>query len=198
MKNAVIGFILLLLLVLSGVAINTVNSKQIRQNELDSCLDSAMKKSLEALKVDDTVHMADSELAADAMEGIMQGVKSGSDYEVCVYRADAQDGALDMEVRGTYKQIVGKGKVAARRSLVYDDWKTKEKGSYTVLFKDGNDTVKELQYKANAHLFPEELPRCQGIKGWKLATNGQVYTKETIGNVSVVGNLTFSAVRGGQ
>lgn len=193
MKTAVIGYIMVMLLVLSGVAINTVGSKQIRQNELDSNLYAKMKKSLEILKVDSTP-VEDEKLAADAVEGVLQGIKSNGDYEVHVYKADPQEGKLDMEVRGTYKQVLGEGKVSARRSIVYDDWKTKEQGSYTVVFMDDKDTLKELKCKANSSLTPEDLPKVQGER-WKLNLNGKTYTEDTIGQVSVITNLTFVAVK---
>ena len=198
MRNAVIGFILLAILIMSGISINTVNTKTMRQNELDTNLNRSIESSLELLKVDIANTMTDTEFAADAMQNVMQGVQSDSDCRFVVYQADAKKGILDLEVIETYQQVLGTGSVRSRKVIIYDDWANDENTYYTVIFKDtDNQTVKELKIPAKNTLSGTVLPQSlDGVTGWKLLTNGNVYTKENIGNVVAIGNLTFIAVRG--
>ena len=49
MKNAVIGFCSIIILLLAGMGISTAEGRTMRQNELDSTLNAAMVQSMEVL-----------------------------------------------------------------------------------------------------------------------------------------------------
>ena len=53
MKNAVISFFLIVILIFGAVIVNTAETKTTRENELDSNLDSAMRSSMKALMTDE-------------------------------------------------------------------------------------------------------------------------------------------------
>lgn len=201
MKNAVIGFILIVILVLSGLAINTAGTQKMRQNELDASLGRNLKKSLEILKVDETYQLTEEELVADAIQSIMKGKADGSDLNVKVYQADPEEGVLDIGVKETFGQVIGQGTVSARKKLVYEQWKSSQDVFYKVKFRDGgDDTVKEVECKAEEHLTADILPQLNEdghTVRWELISpaNGRVYTADNIADVVVVTNLIFEARR---
>lgn len=197
MKQALTVFIIIMLLVLGFVGVSTVSTKNVRQNELDTSLADSMQSAMEASKVDVTTSYTNDELVADVMEGVVSNINSDSHCSFKVYSVDAEKGYLDMEVEETFGQLFGTGKVSSRRQVIFDEWEDKTNTMYTVKFKDGTEVVKTVECKYKQNMTAKMLPQSVDpkIKGWKLKSNGQTYTSANIGNIQVISDLEFTAVR---
>lgn len=124
MRNALIGFFCLAILLLSGVAVSTSESRTLRQNELDNSLGKAMEQSMIVLKENDTYEIANKEeFIADFIQNTLIQLNSDSDYKITIYTADFEKGLLDAEVEETYNQVFGKGSVSVRKTVVADQEK---------------------------------------------------------------------------
>ena len=110
MRNALIGFFCLAILLLSGVAVSTSESRTTRQNELDNSLGKAMEQSMMILKENDTYEIDNKEeFIADFIQNTLIQLNSDSDYKITIYTADFEQGLLDAEVEETSDQVFGKG-----------------------------------------------------------------------------------------
>lgn len=198
MKNAVIGFTLLVILVFSAIAINTAGTQKMRQNELDASLGRSLKKSLEIFKVDKSYQISEDELVADVAQNIMESKAEGSSLQIKIYQLDPEAGILDIEATETFNQVIGQGTVKARKKLIYEQWKGDQDVFYTVKFREGEVTFKEVKCKAQEHLTGDILPQTvEGVAGWELVSpsNGNIYTLDNIADVTVITNLVFEARR---
>lgn len=123
MKNAVIGFCSIIILLLAGMAISTAEGRTMRQNELDSTLGAAMVQSMEILTMSKDYEMEDKEaFVSDVIQNALVRMNSDSEYDVEVYSVDTEKGILDAEVTETYTQLFVPGKVTARKTVVLDDY----------------------------------------------------------------------------
>lgn len=138
MKNAVTGFFMLVILVFSGVCIQTVGTKTTRKNELDANLAAAMEQSMQILTIDPVYHISrDSgaeEFTADFIQGFLANTTSDSDFIIEILKVDVERGLLDVRVKETYKQIIGEGSVSCRKTVILEDVKEEEDVFYRVSF----------------------------------------------------------------
>lgn len=139
MKNALMGFLMILLLFLSGIFMFIVNGKENRKNELDESLATAIEQSLQTMAVLEsyTMDRENSEhLIADSIQSAMYPLTSNADIEVRVLSLDAGKGFLDVEAVEHYKNIVGiGGTVKSRKAAVLEDYSIPEESYYMVTFK---------------------------------------------------------------
>ena len=105
MKNAIAGFLSLMILILAGLIISTVEGKTMRQNELDSTLSSVMEKSMNILVTKDSYTIDEQKaFVADFIQNAMVKMNSESDYMITVHSVDTVKGVLDVTVTENYKQ----------------------------------------------------------------------------------------------
>ena len=98
MKNAIMGFIALLVLLLAGATISTVEGRTMRENEIDSTLSTAMQQSMEILTLEKTYDIEDATaFALDFIQSAMVRMNSNSNYDVVIYSIDVKKGILDAE-----------------------------------------------------------------------------------------------------
>ena len=87
MRNAVTGFILMIIIILSGTAILTIESKTTRQNELDMNLGSSMEQTMKSLAADGSERFGDEEeMAADFIENFLVRTTSKSEFQFDILR----------------------------------------------------------------------------------------------------------------
>lgn len=206
MKNAAIAMIALVLVVFTAVAINTTEGKTVRQNELDSNLDQALKKSMEILTVDQSYmkNQSESEFASDFIQDLLIDTTSDSTFTVEIKNIDVEKGILDTEVTETYKQVLGKGSVKARKKVILDDWENPENAFFQVSFQVEDDVVKQINVHGGDTLSSSVLPHSMADKkgytlsGWKITSpsglENMIYTEENIENITVTRELQFTAV----
>lgn len=211
MRNAVTGFILMIIIILSGTAILTIESKTTRQNELDMNLGSSMEQTMKSLAADGSERFGDEEeMAADFIENFLVRTTSKSEFQFDILKADPEKGVLDVKVTERYRQIMGEGKAEARKTVILEQYDRKGDVFYYVSFRvvteEGENIVKQLRIQENSLLeaafFPAEDPVKEGyqFKGWMLMSpqeheeKGQIYTREDGGSLTVSSDLILEAV----
>lgn len=195
MKNAVIGFILFVILVFTGVTIYTIEGKTTRKNELDSNLGAAMEQSMTIFTIDPTYTVEkenNDHLIADFIENFLVKTTTDSTFTIDVLEVDAEKGLLDVKVTEEFNQFVSKGHVSCRKTVILEDYENSDNEVCEVSFylpvevkdKPGqfeNQIVKSLQINKGAKLANEMLPTVterEGyvFKGWKLEGYDKIYT----------------------
>lgn len=195
MKNAIIGFCSIIILLLAGMAISTAEGRTMRQNELDSTLSSVMVQSMEVLTMSKDYEIKNEEaFASDFIQNALVRMNSNSKYEVEVYSIDTEKGILDAEVTETYTQLFLPGKVTTRKTVVLDDYTNEDNVYYSVTFQKDGSTVKQIQVHGGDFLSSALLPQGTGVTKWKEKDSGTVYTASNITSLAVTKNVTFIAV----
>lgn len=136
MKNAIIALIGIAMVIMVTVGINTVENKTMRQNELDSNLDKALERTMEILTIDPVYQISknDTEVAADFIENFLVNTTSDATFKIDIITVDPEKGLLDVQVSESYAQVIGTGKVSARKTVILDDWENPENTYFTIRF----------------------------------------------------------------
>lgn len=207
MRNAIIGFVCIVIIILSGVAIQTSGNRNVRQNELDSNLGTAMQNSMEILTINPTYSIDrgnSREFIADFIQNMLLNTTSDADFKVIVHSVDVEKGVLDVEVQEQYRQIVGTGKVNARKTTILEDYTNSNNIYYTVTFLDNSvetKTVKQVNIHGgdalSADILPQnmKIPNGKKLAGWVMtAPNGagMIYNNTNIDQIRVTQNLEFT------
>lgn len=101
---------------------------------------------------DEKTDLTDQQFIADAIQAALVKTDADATYKVTVYQLDAQKGLLDVGVTAKYAQVMHPGKVSTRRCIVLDDYKNDLDEYFTVVFKDGDSVVKQIQlYGGDLH-----------------------------------------------
>lgn len=215
MKNAVIGFFMIVILIISGVSIQTAENRKIRKNELDSTLSTAMEQSMKVLTVNPVYHIekenGTDEFIADFIQGFLMKTTSNSDFTVDILDVDVEKGILDVKVKERYKQIIGYGEVASQKTIILEEEMEPEEEFYKISFlswgKDGQResyTIKQVNVLNGDSLSASILPQAEIEKegyvfsGWELVKPkldiGILYNKENVGSLYAREDMEFKAV----
>lgn len=218
MKNAVIGFFLVIILIFSGVTILTSENRTTRQNELDNSLGAAMEQSMKVLTVNPVYHIekegGTDEFVADFIQGFLAKTTSSSDFSIEILDVDVEKGLLDVRAVETYKQIIGYGKVACRKTVILEDVEEEKDVYYYVSFlttqeesKDEENNgyvLKQVSIHSGDNLTAAILPKSGMEKegymfcGWKMVKPvngiGILYGEENIETICVGEHIEFEAV----
>lgn len=205
MRNAVIGFILVIILVFTGAAVNSAESKTVRKNELESKLSAAMEQSLRILTVNPVYPIRSEggagEFTADFIQNFLAGTTSDSDYHIEILHVDEQKGLLDVKVTERYRQISGTGKVSLRKTVLLDRIKNQENRYYTLTFYNGY-VLKQVNIHGGDNISEAMLPKTEIDKeghlfsGWKMKQpdTGKIYSNAQMKQLTVTENMEFEAV----
>lgn len=218
MKNAVIGFFMVIILIFSGVAIQMVENKTTRKNELDNSLGAAMEQSMKILTINPVYHIekdtGTDEFVTDFIQGFLSKAVSNSEISIEILDADVEKGLLDVRVTETYKQLLGYGKVSCRKTVVLEDLEEKEEVFYQVSFlgeqieHTGSEELeyilKQISVHSGDNLTAAALPKGNLEKegsifcGWKMVKPvngiGILYNEENIETICVRDNIELQAV----
>lgn len=124
MKSVFLGFGITICSIISIIIIMTLCGTNIRQNELNDAVDSALQDTVEN-QFDDTTYSVNSndELVADFIEALLAQINSDSTVVVNVLDADYQKGLLSVEVIEKYKHPIGtEGKVSVKRMVIMEQY----------------------------------------------------------------------------
>lgn len=190
MKNFIIGFFSLIMIILVGAGISMSSGKSMRANELDSTLGTAMEQCMETLKTKETYKINnEQEFIADFIENMLVKTNSKGTYTVTIYTVDIDKGILDVGVTESYSQLFKTGKVSARKTVVLDEYADRNQIYYTVTFEYNGIAIKKVQVHEGDYLTSETLPESDSYKCWKLGTDK--YDRNNISTVRVLSDLTF-------
>ena len=104
MKYSVYGVALLVLAVLTIAGGMVISGKDVRENEMDKALNTAVEQTMEQLNKEGGYEIQNvQELIADFHQSLLLHISSDSDFEVKILTADIEKGVLDVEVRQTYQ-----------------------------------------------------------------------------------------------
>ena len=193
MKNAIIGFFSIMLILLAGFAISTSDGKTLRKNELSSTLSFTMEQSMEILMMSKDYDMeGQKEFVADFVQNAMAKMNSESKYKVEVYEVDTEKGILDVAVTEKYRKFLAPGEVRVRRTMVLDDYSNDENAYFEVLFKDKTGKViKQLNIHGGDSLSPSAVPQEYKDAKWRCEETGTEHTYTDFANIRVIRDLTF-------
>ena len=193
MKNAIIALIGIAMVIMVTVGINTVENKTMRQNELDSNLDKALERTMEILTIDPVYQISknDTEVAADFIENFLVNTTSDATFKIDIITVDPEKGLLDVQVSESYAQVIGTGKVSARKTVILDDWENPDNTYFTVRFC--------LDDKITKGILPQSIAESETavFKGWRMMMPQEsdvLYTEDTILNLTVTNDLVFQAI----
>ena len=208
MKNMIIAFGLVIVIVLSALVSLTVYSYNARQNEVEEALTVAVEQALKDLVIDqETVSEDPNEFVADFVQWLVLGIDSDSEITVNILAMDLEKGLLDVEVIERFQQVNGSiGTASYRKTVILDQIPIKQKETHSVKFmvEDGYSSGSFKSYKeftltegANV-IFPGANPSMEGYAfvGWSLtqpsAENN--YSPNIISAAEVSGDMVFYAV----
>ena len=124
MKSVFLGFGITICSIISIVIVMTLCGTNIRQNELNRAVDSAIKDTVEN-QFDDTTYSVNSndEFVADFMEALLVQINSDCSVVVNVLDVDYQKGLLSVEVIEKYIHPIGtEGKVSVQRTVIMEQY----------------------------------------------------------------------------
>ena len=193
MKNILIGFFCVMFLILCGLGVSMSSGKQMRQNELDSTLSSAMEDAMIILKDSDLYTTEDTQqLVADAIQNGLVQTDSKSDYSVTVYTADKKKGILDVEVTEHYKQPFKIGKVTIRKTAVLEEYNVDDDDEvdYVVTFSETEKVIGQFTINQGS-----KIPESQIPTGYKYKYKGKIYTAEELENIVVKQDMHIQCIK---
>ena len=124
MKSVFLGFGITICSIISIVIVMTLCSTNMRQNELNRAVDSAIKDTVEN-QFDDTTYSVNSndEFVADFMEALLVQINSDCSVVVNVLDVDYQKGLLSVEVIEKYIHPIGtEGNVSVKRTVIMEQY----------------------------------------------------------------------------
>lgn len=179
MKHVIYGVALLAVTIMVITGVMIVSGKDVRENEMDKALNTAVEQTLEQLKKDGGYEIKDAqELIADFQQSLLLHISSDADIEVKILTADTQKGVLDVEIVETYKTAKEKEKHAiCRKTVILEQYSEKRNYCMMQFFVGGCVHEKYSLYEGSTIVMPKE-PHKNGLvfKGWRSAGGGEWLT----------------------
>lgn len=124
MKGVFLGFGITICSIISIVIVMTLCGTNMRQNELNDAVGSALKDTVENQFDDTTYYVSNNdEFAADFMEALLVQINSDCTVVVNVLDVDYQKGLLSVEVVEKYRHPIGtEGKVSVKRTVIMEQY----------------------------------------------------------------------------
>lgn len=170
MKHVIYGIALMAVTVMVIAGVMIISGKDVRENELDKALNTAVEQSLEQLKKYGGYEIGnEQELIADFQQALLLHISSDADITVKILTADADKGVLDVEVTGIYKTVNAKEKRAVcRKTVILEEYTEKRNYCMIEFYVDGMIYEKYSLYQGSAIVMPE-TPHKSGytFKGWR-------------------------------
>lgn len=124
MKNVFLGFGITICAIISIVIVMTLCGTNMRQNELNRAVDSAVQDTVENQFDNKTYSVSSNdEFVADFIEALLVQINSDCDIKVNVLDVDYQKGLLSVEVTEKYKHPIGtEGQVSVIRTVIMEQY----------------------------------------------------------------------------
>lgn len=197
MKYTVYGISLSAIAILAVVAVLVFSGRNVRKNEVETALNTAVEQSLEQLKSKKGYEIkSQQELVAEFHRMLLLQVESDADLQVDILTADAQKGALDVRVTETYQNILGNTeKVVCRKSVIIEEY-VEEKEYFTVTFLVDGKVYHQYTACQGGTVVVPAVPKADGkaFLRWACQGGGSAASPE---GLSVEGDLVLEAVFAG-
>ena len=166
MKHTVYGISLALLVVMVVAIVLGISGKNVRKNEMETSLNTAIEQSLERLRQEKTYDSYETEayqeLITDFHRLLLAQIESDSELQVDILTADTKKGILDVRVTQRFRTILGKEKKAVcRKSVILEEYSGK-KGYHTVTFLVDGETYSRYSLYEGGRIIQPETPRKEG------------------------------------
>lgn len=124
MKNVFLGFGITICAIVSIVIVITLCGTNMRQNELNRAVDSALQDTVENQFDSKTYSVSSNdEFVADFVEALLVQINSDCSIKVNVLDVDYQKGLLSVEVIENYKHPIGiEGQVSVKRTVIMEQY----------------------------------------------------------------------------
>ena len=124
MKNVFLGFGITISAIISIVIVMTLCGTNMRQNELNRAVDSALQDTVENQFDSKTYSVSSNdEFIADFMEALLVQINSECSIIVNVLDVDYQKGLLSVEIIEKYKHPIGtEGQVSVKRTVIMEQY----------------------------------------------------------------------------
>ncbi|MDD3416876.1 MAG: hypothetical protein PHY47_23260 [Lachnospiraceae bacterium] len=124
MKNVFLGFGITISAIISIVIVMTLCGTNMRQNELNRAVDSALQDTVENQFDSKTYSVSSNdEFIADFMEALLVQINSDCSIKVKILDVDYQKGLLSVEVIEKYKHPIGtEGQVSVKRTVIMEQY----------------------------------------------------------------------------
>jgi competence protein ComGC len=124
MKNVFLGFGIIICAIISIVIVMTLCGTNMRQNELNRAVDSALQDTVENQFNSKTYSVSSNdEVIADFIEALLVQINSDCTVKVNVLDVDYQKGLLSVEVIEKYKHPIGTdGQVSVKRTVIMEQY----------------------------------------------------------------------------
>lgn len=174
MKHMVYGIALLAIAVMVVAGVMIVSGKDVRENEADKALNTAVEQTLEQLKKHGSYEIDNAqELIADFQQTLLLHISSDADLEVKILTADTERGVLDVKITETYRTINARVKQAVcRKTVILEEYSDKRGYCMAEFRLDGAVYAKYSLYKGSAIVTPPKPQKAGHVfQGWRKADN---------------------------
>lgn len=202
MKQAVLGTVVLSITLIVASILFSLDSRSIRQQEIENALEEALKTCAESIWADSTyTAQTEDEFAADLIQTLSMQIESDSAVSIRILDLDNEKGIVSAEAVLKYNYPNGKtGTVSTVKTVIMEknvfNPDADIKQTYTVAFYLPDVPEDELykQYKVleNAACIVPENPEIEGktFVRWQTADGTEVHPS----TLQVVSNVSFFAV----
>ena len=186
MKQVVYGSLISLIVIVTIVAVVTVNGKKTRQGDVDNALQSSVENAVETTMNEKAYSISSNEeFIADFTQNLLVQISNDSDIEIQVAKVDYEKGILGVKVIETFTHPNGKeGKNECETTVVFEhDQTDTDYVSVRFLLDDGS-IYKEYRIKNGDRVVVPKNPTKEGktFTGWCLENSSEVITE--FGNAS--------------
>lgn len=199
MKQAVLGTVVLSITLIVASILFSLDSRSIRQQEIENALEEALKTCAESIWADSTyTAQTEDEFAADLIQTLSMQIESDSAVSIRILDLDNEKGIVSAEAVLKYNYPNGKtGTVSTVKTVIMEknvfNPDADIKQTYTVAFYLPDVPEDELykQYKVleNAACIVPENPEIEGktFVRWQTADGTEVHpsTLQVVSNVSL-------------
>ena len=192
MKHTIYGAALAVAAVLIIASALAVSGRDVRENEMDKALNTAVEESLGHLKAEGGYGFRDyHELIADFNQTLLLHVSSDSDIKIDILAADLERGVLDVEIEAGYQTVDGKkGKSSCRKTVILEEYSNRTAYHTVTFLSEGRVHAKYSLYEGSVIVEPQE-PEREGHEflRWKKDGDGQILTPD----MKLEGDAVFTA-----
>lgn len=175
MKHMIYGITLLAMAVMVVAGVMIVSGKDVRENEADKALNTAVEQTLEQLQKYGSYEIGNAqELIADFQQSLLMHISSDADIEVKILAADEEKGVLDVQVTETYKTVNAKERQAVcRKTVILEEYTDRREYCMLEFRMDGGVYDKYSLYQGSAIVLPEEPSKAgRMFRGWQKSGEG--------------------------
>ncbi len=161
------------------------------------------EKGLLDVQVSESYSKNDTEVAADFIENFLVNTTSDATFKIDIITVDPEKGLLDVQVSESYAQVIGTGKVSARKTVILDDWENPDNTYFTIRFCLDDKIIKQVNIhggdKITKGILPQSIAESETavFKGWRMMMPQEsdvLYTEDSILNLTVTSDLVFQAI----